>query len=64
MGTAAVVFGSLAAVCATIGGLTAGGIIPLLLPEFTWMFWLIMSGVLFLASIAFSTARRGGGGEE
>lgn len=58
MGTAAIVFGSLAAVCATLGGLTAGGVIPEVLPEFTWMFWLIMSGVLFLASIAFSTARR------
>ena len=59
MGTAAIVFGGLAAVCATLGGLTAGGVIPTLLPEFTWMFWLIMGGVLFLASIAFSTARRG-----
>ena len=60
MGTAAIVFGGLAGVCATLGGLTAGWVIPLLLPEFTWMFWLIMSGVLMLVSIAFSTARRGG----
>jgi len=58
MGTAAIVFGSLAAVCATLGGLTAAGAIPKVLPEFTWMFWLIMGGVLFLASIAFGTARR------
>ena len=59
MGTAAIIFGILGGICAVLGGLTAGGIIPLLNAEFTWMFWLILAGILLLVSIAFSAARKG-----
>ena len=54
MGTAGLIFGILGGICAVLGGLTAGGVIPLLATELTWMFWLVMAGVLLLASIAFN----------
>ena len=57
MQTAGLIFGILGGICAVLGGLTAGGVIPLLLPEFTWMFWLVMAGVLLLVSIAFNVSR-------
>jgi len=55
MQTAGLVFGILGGICAALGGLTAGGVIPLLGTELTWMFWFILAGVLLLVSIAFST---------
>ena len=55
MQTAGLIFGILGGVCAVIGGLTAGGIIPLLGAELTWMFWFILAGVFLLGSIAFNT---------
>lgn len=55
MQTAGLIFGILGGICAVIGGLTAGGIIPLLSAELTWMFWFILGGVLLLGSIAFNT---------
>ena len=57
MGTAGLIFGILGGICAVLGGLTAGGVIPLLATELTWMFWLVMAGVLLLASIAFNVGR-------
>jgi hypothetical protein len=62
MQTAGLIFGILGGICAVLGGLTAGGVMPLLGAELTWMFWLILAGVLLLVSIAFNT-HRGGGGE-
>jgi len=59
MGTAGIIFGILAGIAAILGGLTVGGVI-MLGSELTWMFWFILSGVLFLASIAFNTSRTGG----
>ena len=55
MQTAGLIFGILGGICAVIGGLTAGGVIPLLGAELTWMFWFILGGVLLLGSIAFNT---------
>ena len=63
MQTAGLIFGILGGICAVIGGLTAGGVMPLLATQLTWMFWLIMAGVLLLVSIAFNTNRSGGGSE-
>ena len=57
MGTAGLIFGILGGICAVLGGLTAGGVIPLLATELTWMFWLVMAGVLLLVSIAFNASR-------
>ena len=59
MGAAALIFGILGGICAVLGGLTAGGIIPLLATELTWMFWFILAGILLLVSIAFNTGRKG-----
>ena len=63
MQTAGLIFGILGGVCAVIGGLTAGGVMPQLGTELTWMFWFVVGGFLLLASIAFNTNRGGGGGE-
>jgi len=60
MQTAGLVFGILGGICAVLGGLTAGGVLPLLGTELTWMFWFILAGVLLLVSIAFSTNRARG----
>jgi hypothetical protein len=38
---------------------TAAGVVPLLGAEFTWMFWLVVSAILLLASIAFAVGRAG-----
>ena len=62
MQTAGLIFGILGGICAVLGGLTAGGVMPLLSTELTWMFWLILGGVLLLISIACNT-HRGGSGE-
>lgn len=59
MQTAGLIFGILGGICAILGGLTAGGVIPILVGAFTWMFWLIMAGVLLLVSISFNTRSKG-----
>jgi hypothetical protein len=61
MQTAGLIFGILGGICAVLGGLTAGGVMSLLGAELTWMFWLILAGVLLLVSIAFNTYRGRGG---
>ena len=59
MGILAWVFGAIAGLCAVMGIVTALEVIPLLASNLTWMFWLMMSGVLFLASIVFAVGRSG-----
>ena len=54
MSTGGLVFGILGAICAVLGG-----VIPVLAGELTWMFWLILSGVLLLAAILFNTGGKG-----
>ena len=44
--------GILGAVSMVIGIITAADVIPEFGEAFTWMFWLIIAGVLFLASIS------------
>ena len=54
------ILGILGGLCAVMGIITATEVVP----EYaglTWMFWLVLSGILLLASIAFSVG--GGGGE-
>ena len=59
MGISAWVFGILGGLCAVMGIVTAAGVVPLLGAEFTWMFWLVVSTILLLASIAFAVGRAG-----
>lgn len=59
MGMSAWVFGILGGLCAVMGICTAAGVVPLLGAEFTWMFWLVVSAILLLASIAFAVGRAG-----
>jgi hypothetical protein len=55
MSTGGLIFGILGGICAVLGGLTAGGVIPVLAGELTWMFWLILAGVLLLVAVVFNT---------
>ncbi len=59
MGISAWVSGILGGLCAVMGICTAAGVVPLLGAEFTWMFWLVVSIILLLASIAFAVGRAG-----
>ena len=63
MGMSAWVFGIIGGLCAVMGIITATGVIS----EYaglTWMFWMVLSGILLLTSIAFSVGRGGGEGYE
>ena len=46
-------FGILGGLCTVMGILTATTVITEI-AELTWMFWLVLSGILLLASIAFT----------
>jgi hypothetical protein len=59
MGMSAWVSGILGGLCAVMGICTAAGVVPLLGAEFTSMFWLVVSAILLLASIAFAVGRAG-----
>ena len=48
----ALALGILGAVSLVIGILIAAGVIPLFGEAFTWVFWLVLSAVLFLSTIA------------
>ena len=61
MGAIAAIIGGIGGLSAVMGIVTAAGIVPLLGEGFTWMFWFVLSAILLLASIAFSTGRGGGG---
>ncbi len=59
MGMLAWTFGILGGLCAVMGIITAVEVIP----EYaglTWMFWLVISAILLLISIAFAVGRGGG----
>ena len=45
-----------------MGIITATAVIPEF-AELTWMFWMVLSGILLLASIAFTVGQGGGGYE-
>ena len=59
MGMSAWVSGILGGLCAVMVICTAAGVVPLLGAEFTTMFWLVVSAILLLASIAFAVGRAG-----
>ncbi len=59
MGMLAWTFGILGGLCVVMGIITAVEVIP----EYaglTWMFWLVISAILLLISIAFAVGRGGG----
>lgn len=60
MGILAWIAGALGGLCAVMGIITAVEVIPLLGAELTWMFWLILSAILLLASIVFAVGRSPG----
>ncbi|MFC1992961.1 hypothetical protein ACFLV3_04030 [Chloroflexota bacterium] len=63
MGILAGIVGIIAGLCMVMGIVTALAVIP----EFfalDWIFWLVVSAVLFLACIASILAARGAGGYE
>ena len=57
MGAIAAIVGAIGGLCAVMGVITAAEIIPLIGAQFTWTFWLVLSAVLLLASIAFALGR-------
>ena len=56
MGMSALIFGILGGLCAVMGIITATAVI-LEFAELSWLFWMVLSGILLLASIAFTVGR-------
>jgi hypothetical protein len=59
MGIAAAIVGAIGGLCAVMGIITAAEVIPLVMPQFNWMFWFVLSAILLLGSIAFALGRTG-----
>ncbi len=59
MGMLAWIFGIIGGLCAVMGIITAFGVVPLLGDELTTMFWLVVSAIMLLGSIAFAVGRSG-----
>jgi len=57
MGITAAIVGAIGGLCAIMGIITAAEVIPLIMPQFTWNFWFVLSAILLLASIVFSLGR-------
>ena len=57
MGVTAAIIGAIGGLCAVMGIVTAAEVILTIGPEFTWMFWFVLSAVLLLASIALLVGR-------
>ena len=57
MGLTAVMLGIIGTLCAAMGIVTAADVIAPIMPQFTWTFWLSVSGLFILGSIAFSVSR-------
>lgn len=60
MGVSAWTFGIIGGLCAVVGILTAAEVLPILLGDFTAIFWMVLSAILLLATIAFAVGRGGG----
>ena len=57
MGLTAVIIGAVGGLCAVMGIITDAEVIPLIMTQFTWNFWFVLSAILLLASIAFGLGR-------
>lgn len=60
MGILAWISGIIGGLCAVMGIITAAEVVQPLGAEFTAMFWMVLSAILLLASIAFAIGRGGG----
>lgn len=58
------IFGIIGGLCTVVGVITAVEVIRPLAPELTWMFWLVLSAVLFLVTIVFTLATSGSSYED
>jgi len=59
MAALAWIVGTIGGLCMVMGIVTATEVIPMFGAELTWMFWFVLSAILFLASIAFALGGRG-----
>ena len=57
MGLLALIFGFIGGLCAVVGITTAVKIVPQFGTELTWMFWLVVSAIMLLISIALAVGR-------
>jgi len=57
MAALAWVVGAIAGLCMVMGIVTATEVVPTFGAELTWVFWFMLSAILFLASIAFVLGR-------
>ena len=57
MGITAAIVGAVGGLCAIMGIITAAEVMPLIMPQFTWNFWFVLSAILLLGSIVFSLGR-------
>lgn len=57
MGLLALIFGIIGGLCAVVGITTAVNVIPQFGTELTWMFWLAVSAIMLLISIALAVGR-------
>ncbi len=57
MGLLALILGIFGGLSAVMGIITAAEVVPPIGTEFTWLYWFVLSGILFLATIAFLLAR-------
>lgn len=57
MGISAAIIGAVGGLSAVMGIITALEVIPLVMPQLTWMFWFVLSAILLLASIALGLGR-------
>jgi len=60
MGMLAWIFGFLGGLCMLMGIVTVLEVIPPDITQFTGMFWMVLSAVLLLISIAFAVGRGAG----
>ena len=60
MGMLAWIFGFLGGLCMLMGIVTVLEVIPPFVTQFTGMFWMVLSAVLLLISIAFAVGRGAG----
>ena len=51
------IFGTIGGLCMVAGITTALEVLPQFGAELTWMFWMVLSAVLLLISIAFAISR-------
>ena len=51
------IVGAFAGLCMVMGIITATEVVPQFGAELTWVFWFMLSAILFLVSIAFTLGR-------